>query len=95
MKIDIKEALFWIFLIIAVTLLLWSVFGNSPTELITIISVLFMITLKIWSVSDKQIKSDLNVKNSFDEIKEDINEIKINMNSLNKNLELISKKINI
>lgn len=76
MSIDWKNILFWIFLIIAVILLIWNVFGNSPSEFIAIISTIFMLVLKIWSISDRQIKLEVGVKEGFIKIKEDINLIK-------------------
>ena len=31
MKINVKEVLFWVVFVIALVLLIWYVFGNSPT----------------------------------------------------------------
>lgn len=59
MKIDIREILFWIFLILGIILLIWSVFGDSPTEFIALTTILFTILLKIWTISDKQIKLEM------------------------------------
>jgi len=33
-NIDIKDILFWIFLLLGIGLLLWNVLGNSPEEFI-------------------------------------------------------------
>ncbi len=83
MKINWKNILFWIFLIIAIILLIWNVFGSTPSEFITIISIIFMLVLKIWSISDRQIKLEtkfdslqFNIKDSFIKIKEDTDLIK-------------------
>lgn len=56
---DIRDALFWIFLIFGVILLIWAVFGNSPTEFIALITILFTILLKIWTISDRLIKLEM------------------------------------
>ncbi len=88
MRLDIKETVFWIFLILAMILLLLNVFGNSPTEFFTIIGVIFMLVLKVWSISDSQIKSDIYVKNSFQKVKDDMNLIK-------KDLRLIKEKLKV
>lgn len=59
MKIDIREILFWIFLILGVGLLIWNIFGNSPTEFIALVSLIFTVLLKAWSISDKQLKLEM------------------------------------
>jgi len=62
MRTDVRDILFWIFLILGVVLLVWNVFGNSPTEFIALVAIMFTILLKIWSVSDRQLKSDMRFK---------------------------------
>ncbi|MEK6914901.1 MAG: hypothetical protein AABW83_04585 [Nanoarchaeota archaeon] len=76
MKINIKEILFWISLIIAILLLLWFIFGNSPTEFFTILSLIFMIVLKMWTISDKQLITEMRIKSGFENMKKDIELIK-------------------
>jgi len=74
MSIDIKEILFWIFLALGIILLVWNIFGNSPTEFIAIVSLIFTILLKLWSVSDRQIKSEMrfiSLKKSFIKLAKD------------------------
>ena len=80
---NIKEILFWIFLIISVILVFWYILGNTPNEFIAIITIVFMVILKLWIISDRQIKLEakfnmLNntVKNSFYMIKKDMALIK-------------------
>lgn len=88
MKINIRELLFWIILIFALALLLWNVFGKSPTEFVTIISIIFMLVLKIWSISDQQIKSDINAKNSFSNIREETSTIKYDIGLIKNKLKV-------
>ncbi len=80
---NIKEILFWIFLVLSLILLLWIVFGNSPDEFTFIITIAFTLLLKIWSISDRQIISEMkinsldkNIRNSFIRMKRDIGLIK-------------------
>lgn len=73
MKVDIKEILFWIFLMLAVILLLWNIFGNSPSEFVTTITLIFALLLKVWSISDRQIKSEMKFNFLVKDFKEHIN----------------------
>jgi len=88
MRINIKEILFWILLTASAILILWMIFGNSPSEFIAITSILFMITLKIWALNDRQMKSEFKVKNRFDRIASD-------MEILKADLQLIKNKLRI
>ena len=78
---NIREVLFWIFLVLSIVFLIWRVFGNTPTELITFITIIFMVVLKLWSVSNRQIKHEMKVKNSFNKMRQDINLIKKKLNA--------------
>jgi hypothetical protein len=95
MKIEIKEILFWISLIIAITLLLWNLLGNSPTETFTIIGIIFMLTLKIWFVSDNQIKSTINNKHNFNKINHNMDYLKSDINHIKSDLNLIKNKLGV
>lgn len=74
MRIDIKEILFWILLILSIILIIWNVFGNSPTEFIALVSLIFTLLLKVWSVSDKQIKLEMRFNALAKDFKEHIRE---------------------
>ncbi len=95
MKLSFKDIIFWVILILALALLLWNVFGNSPTEFITIISIIFMVVLKMWSISDAQIKTDINVRNSFNKIRDEIKFIKDDVTVIKYDITLIKKKFKI
>ena len=88
MKVDIRDILFWILLIISVGLLLWYVFGDSPAEVAIFVTIASMIVLKVWHISDRQIKSDMNVRHGFDNIKQDINIIKEDISLIKNKLEV-------
>ena len=62
MKADIKEILFWVFLIISLVILVWIIFGESPTELIFIVTIYLTMLFKMWSVSDRQIRTEEEIK---------------------------------
>ncbi len=57
--INIKDILFWIFLALSMILLIWNVFGNSPTEFVTIVVILFTILLKVTSISERVTKIEM------------------------------------
>lgn len=80
MNIDIKEILFWIFLIFSMVLLIWRVFGNTPSEFITLTSFIFTVLLKIWSISDRLTKLEISFKYLAKDFKE---HIKHNKHSIN------------
>ena len=56
-KINIYEILFWIFFIIAIIMILWYIFGDSPTIeqtlLVLIITFLFKIQADVFSNSSE------------------------------------------
>lgn len=62
MKLDIKEIIFWISLILAIILLIWNVFGNNPSEFITIVAILFTVLLKVMSTSERIVKLEAKFK---------------------------------
>lgn len=72
MKTDIREILFWIFLILGIILLVWAVFGDSPTEFIALATIMFTVLLKVWTISDRQIKSEMRFKALAKDFKEHI-----------------------
>lgn len=59
MNVDIKEILFWIFLFLGVALLLWNIFGESPEEFISLVTLNFAVLLKLWSISDRLLRLEM------------------------------------
>ena len=86
MRVNIKEVLFWVFLIISIILVLWMILGDSPSEFIVFVSVIAMMFMKISSISDKQVKTEIKTRNGFSRMKEDIELIKQNLNLIKKRL---------
>jgi uncharacterized membrane protein YesL len=72
---DIFNILFWIFLIIGIILLLWRIFGNSPTDLAIILPFILMLLFKMWSMSDNLNSFKHEVKFSFHKVRENINNL--------------------
>ena len=72
---DVLNILFWILLIILAILVLWKIFGDSPSELAITLTAILTLLLKLWSISDelKEFKSE--VKLSFQKARQDINNL--------------------
>ena len=62
---QILNALFWILLIIGIILVIWKIFGNSPTDLQITLTFILMLLFKIWAISDE-------LKESFSKVKQDL-----------------------
>ncbi len=74
---QILNILFWIFLIIGIIMIIWRIFGNSPTDLMIITPFILMSIIKTWSVSDELKEFKYEVKSSFTKIKIDMDNLKI------------------
>ncbi len=72
----ILNILFWIALIISIILVIWRIFGNSPTELNIVIVLFLTLMFKVWAISDDLNGFKHEVKLSFVKVKSDINELK-------------------
>ena len=92
---NFKEILFWVFLVISLILLIWYIFGNSPSEFFAAISIILMLTFKIWSVSDRSIKHEMQFKMIENNIKGGFNKIKNDIKEIRDNIILIKKKLKI
>lgn len=72
---DILNISFWILLIILVILILWRIFGNSPSDIAIMIASILTVLFKMWAISDELREFKHEVKFSFHKIKEDISNI--------------------
>ena len=72
---DIFNILFWIFLIIGIILLLWRIFGNSPTDLAVILPFILMLLFKMWAMSDSLNDFKHEVRMSFHKVKTDFDNV--------------------
>ncbi len=75
LKRKILDILFWVLLIILLTLIIWRVFGNSPTDLSIILTATLTLLLKLWAMSDELKEFKHEVRFSFHKVKEDINQL--------------------
>ena len=73
---NIFNILFWIALIVGIILILWIIFGNSPTELSVVVTFMLALLFKIWSISDETKEFKHEVKMSFVRVRQDFNELK-------------------
>lgn len=72
----ILDILFWILLIVGIILVIWRIFGNSPTDLSIIVTFILMLMFKMWSMSDELKEFKYHVKLSFTKVREDLSKIK-------------------
>ncbi|MBU2616564.1 MAG: hypothetical protein KKB79_01125 [Nanoarchaeota archaeon] len=71
----ILDVIFWIALIIGTIMVLWRIFGNSPTDLAVITPFIVMGLTKIWSNNNRIWELEIKMKNSFDKVRENTNRI--------------------
>ena len=69
---QILNTLFWILLIIGIILVIWKIFGDSPTDLQIILTFMLMLLFKIWAISDELKEFKYEVKTSFSKVKQDL-----------------------
>lgn len=77
---DWKDIMIIILTIISITVVLWYIFGSSPTLLeslvILILTIMFISNIQVIKNSIKLNFFEKNIKNSFNNMKKDINLIK-------------------
>lgn len=88
---DIFNILSWIFFIIGIVLLIWYIFGNSPTELAITITFLLMLMMKMWNIRDNLKDFKHEVRFSFHKIKEEINNMENRTIKLENKFAILSK----
>lgn len=81
----------WIALIVGVIMVLWRIFGNSPTDIAVISPFVVFGLVKIWSNNEEiknigyQVKLLTNsTKHSFEKVRGDINKIENKFDNLSK-----------
>lgn len=92
-KRKILDILFWVFLIIGVILLLWRIFGNSPSELAVIMPFVLMLMFKMWSISDGLKDFRYEVRNSFVNVKTDMGEMKKDIDGVKADVDGLKGKL--
>jgi len=74
-KKQILNILFWILLIIGIVLILWRIFGNSPTDLSIILTFTLMLMFKMWAIGDELKEFKQEVRFSFNKVKTDFEKL--------------------
>ena len=76
----------WIALIVGVIMVLWKIFGNSPTDLALISPFVVFGLAKIWGIDNSLREFKYNVKLSFKKVDNDMNDLKKKANNLENNI---------
>ena len=76
----------WIALIVGVIMVLWKIFGNSPTDLALISPFVVFGLAKIWGIDNSLRDFKYNVKLSFKKVDNDMNDLKKKANNLENNI---------
>ena len=70
--INIREIIFWISLIFSLILLIWNVFGNSPSEFIALVAIMFTLLIKMSNMSNNQVRLETRFNHLAKDFKEHI-----------------------
>ena len=82
LKKTILEIIFWVALIIGIIMVLWRIFGDSPTDLAIITPFIVMLVSKMWDMNNDFRDFKHQVKSSFSKVSGDINRIENKIDSL-------------
>ena len=89
LKRKILDVLAWIALAVGIVMILWRIFGDSPTDLAIITPFIVFAILKTWNANNelKDFKTDHGifkhqVKSSFDKVKENMSRIETKIDNL-------------
>ena len=69
----VLNIIYWILLLIGIVLILWRVFGNSPSDIQVISPFITLGILKIWDIGNELKDFKHEVKMSFSKVREDVN----------------------
>ena len=94
-RIKILDILFWVFLVIGIVMIMWRLFGNSPTDLQVLVPFVVMGFLKIWNMNEKQIRLEMGTKNGFSRIKYDFGLMNDGMGLIKRDMGLIKGRLGI
>ncbi len=75
LKKQILNIIFWIALIVGIVMVLWRIFGNSPTDLTVITPFIIMLISKIWSMDNESREFRYQIKSSFNKVRQDMSRI--------------------
>jgi len=83
-KRKILDIIAWIALIVGIIMVLWRIFGNSPTDLAVVTPFIIFGLAKTWSNNNKIYDLEIKMKNNFNKAKEDMNRIENKIDKLKK-----------
>ena len=92
LKKQILDILFWVFLIIGIIMVLWRIFGDSPTDLAVVTPFIVIAILKIWNVNNELKDFKWEIKSSFNKVKENMRNINNNINRIENKIDKLSRK---
>lgn len=92
MKVNFKDVLSWIFLILIIVLLLWYMFGDSPTEVIIYSVVAGFVLVKMWNFNDRLTRVEMGTKNGFDMMKA---EVRNGFGVVKRDMDLINGRLRV
>ena len=92
MKVNFKDVLSWIFLILIIVLLLWYMFGDSPTEVIIYSVVAGFVLVKTWNFNDRLTRVEMGTKNGFDMMKA---EVRNGFGVVKRDMDLINGRLRV
>ena len=84
LKRQILDTIAWIALIVGIVMVLWKIFGNSPSGLEVIIPFIVLALMKIWSNNNRIWELEIKMKNSFEKVRGDTKRIENKIDLLNK-----------
>ncbi len=85
---NFRNILSWIFLLASVVLVLWLIFGDSPTELIVFSVVAGFVLVKMFETEKRLTCVEMGAKNGFCNMKKD-------MGVMDKKMDLIGDKLGV
>ena len=75
-KIKVWDVIFWIALVVGVVMVLWRVFGNSPTDLQVVAPFIVMGFSKMWGINERLVRLETRAVSGFRRVGEDMGLIK-------------------
>ena len=88
MNVKIWDVVFWVALVIGIVMVLWRVFGNSPTDLQVVAPFIVMGFSKMWGMNERLVRLEMKTGHGFRRAGEDIGLIRQDINLIKERLEI-------
>jgi len=95
MKMSVWEFLSWVFAILALVLVLWRAFGNSPSEWAVAAAVISVLVAKVVGLSERVVGLEAGMKHGFYNVKKDMNLINMKIEGMGNKVDLIGEKLEV